>query len=72
MKKNFFILMFILFSASALAQTYYSQMDFALTSPGALKFGLYGYDNPALLTSITHPDIYFTWSDIIVNWGNFQ
>ena len=72
MKKNFFILMFILFSASALAQTYYSQMDFALTSPGALKFGLYGYDNPALLTSITHPDIYFTWSDMYGRWNDFN
>ncbi len=37
--------------------------DFLHTSPGALKYGLYGYDNPALLTYMKGGDLYFTWSD---------
>jgi hypothetical protein len=40
---------------AALAQStftrYHDRNDFLLASPGALKFGLYGYDNPALLSS---------------------
>ena len=32
--------------------TYYSQNQFGMTSPGAMKYGLYGYDNPAVLTQL--------------------
>jgi protease IV len=42
---------------------YYDRNDFQLASPGALKFGLYGYDNPALLSYLRHPDLLVTWND---------
>jgi protease IV len=42
---------------------YYDRNDFQLASPGALKFGLYGYDNPALLTYLRQPDLLITWND---------
>ncbi len=63
---------------SALAQStftpYYDRNDFLLASPGALKFGLYGYDNPALLSYVRQPDILFTWNDVKAptnRWGMF-
>ena len=52
--------------------SYYSQLDFLMTSPGALKYGLYGYDNPALLTYLHQPDIFFTWSDAGGDWYDFN
>lgn len=42
---------------------YYMRNDFQLASPGALKFGLYGYDNPALLSYVREFDMLFAWSD---------
>jgi protease-4 len=42
---------------------YYARNDFQFASPGALKFGLYGYDNPALLSYVREPDLLFVWSD---------
>ncbi|NLY88354.1 MAG: hypothetical protein GX085_01865 [Firmicutes bacterium] len=30
---------------------------------GAYQYGLYGYDNPAILTYLHQPDFYFTWSN---------
>jgi protease-4 len=51
---------------------YYERNDFLLASPGAMKFGLYGYDNPALLTYIREPDILFTWSDAKAKWDDFK
>lgn len=46
--------------------------DFSFTTAGALKFGLYGFDNPALLTYLHQPDIYFTWNDIIGDFNDFN
>jgi len=43
--------------------TYYSQNFFGLTSPGAMKFGLLGYDNPAELNTLNQFDMQFFWSD---------
>lgn len=64
--KNF-ILLTLLFSFNLFSQTgFYSswgQQKLSFTSPGAMKYGLYGYDNPAILSTLTHPDIYITWSD---------
>ncbi len=51
---------------------YHSRNDFLLTSPGAMKFGLYGYDNPALLTYIRQPDLMFAWSDATGKWSDFS
>ncbi len=58
-------------------QSYSELTRFNGTSPGAMKFGLYGYDNPALLTYLHDFDIYFTWSPprndftSFNNWGLF-
>lgn len=51
---------------------FHSHHDFLMTSPGAMKFGLYGYDNPALLTYIHQPDFYFTWTDQNGSFGDFN
>jgi len=52
--------------------SYYETTEFAFASPGALKFGLYGYDNPALLTYLHQPDLLFTWSDAEGKWSDFN
>jgi protease IV len=55
----------------------YEAANFDFAAPGANKFGLYGYDNPAILTYLHQPDIYFTWNDLNSdfndrdNWGLF-
>lgn len=54
--------------------SYFDRNEFLLTSPGAIKFGLYGYDNPAVLSSLRQPDILFTWNDTHAptnRWGMF-
>jgi len=61
-----FLLIFLLTSltsAQIFFPSYYEQNKFNLSSPTALKFGLYGYDNPALLGLQPSPDIYFTWTN---------
>lgn len=71
MKKKFFIL--CLFTAVSFAQVrYFSNNDFAFTSPGAMKFGLYGYDNPAVLSTVNDLSALFMWSDIYGNWNKFN
>jgi protease IV len=67
-----FLSAFILFSISLPAQTYYSQNELWPTSPGAMKYGLYGYDNPALLSTVDNMDIYFAWSDKTGEWNDFN
>ncbi len=42
------------------------------TSPGSLRFGLNGYDNPALLTYMKRPDIYFIWNTGNKNYFNLN
>jgi protease IV len=65
----------ILFTISAVAQDYYRSTEFSLTSPGAMRYGLYGADNPALLTTIEGTEFLFAWSDQHKNsldrWGLF-
>lgn len=51
---------------------YYEETDGLLASPGAMGFGLYGFTNPALLTYLHQPDIFFTWSDQIGKWNEFM
>lgn len=53
-------------------ERYHSLSDLTLTSPGALRYGLYGYDNPALLTYVNRPDFLFTWSDATGKFGDFN
>ncbi len=66
----------ILLSSSILSQSsfpsYYEQNKFNLASPSVLKFGLYGYDNPALLSLQPSPDILFTWSDRTGEWNDLN
>ncbi|MCI0707595.1 MAG: signal peptide peptidase SppA [Ignavibacteriae bacterium] len=57
-------------SAQTSFPSYYQ--DFQLTSPGAMKLGLYGYDNPASISFAHQPDVYFTWSDNGVDWNDFN
>lgn len=51
--------------------SYYSNTDLSFTSPGALKFGLYGCDNPAVLTYLHQPDFSFVWTDATGRWNDF-
>jgi protease-4 len=66
---NLFVRILVLtvfLTSLAAAQTfpsYYSTTDLSLTSPGALRFGLYGYDNPALLTYVHQTDFQFVWTN---------
>ena len=77
MKYKFTFALLIFFSGiTLLSQTsltpYYTRNDFQLASPGALKFGLYGTDNPALLSYVRDPDLLFTWSDQTDDWNRFK
>lgn len=79
MKKK--ALIFILFFCSFLFpqksfMTYYQLNEFLQTSPGAFKYGLYGFENPALTTYINAADvgIFFTkdkYSDYNNKFGLF-
>jgi len=51
---------------------FHSNNDFLLASPGAFKFGLYGYDNPALTSLLQQPDFSFLWSDENGTWKDFN
>lgn len=70
------LIFFLLFSLPLIGQPmippFHSHHDFLMTSSGAMKFGLYGYDNPALLTYVHQPDFYFTWSDQNGSFGDFN
>jgi protease-4 len=72
------VLLFIIIENTVLAQStitpYHERNDFLFTSPGAMKFGLYGYDNPALLSYVRQPDVLVTWNDAgdpANRWGMF-
>lgn len=73
-KKLFFLL--ITLSSTAICQSqlpsYYLQDEFNLASPGAYKYGLNGYINPALLAFVEQPDFYFAWSDQTGRWNDFN
>lgn len=51
-------------------QRYYDKQVFALTSPGAMKFGLYGYDNPAGLQHLQQGDVVLHWTSEDVLWDD--
>ena len=52
--------------------SYYIQDEFNIASPGAYKYGLYGYVNPALLALVDQPDLYFVFSDERGRWNDFN
>ena len=70
------LLLLIIIPAAALCQSqlpsYYLQDEFNIASPGAYKYGLYGYVNPALLAMVEQPDFYFAWSDQTGRWNDFN
>jgi protease-4 len=82
MKKFYVLMIFLLNSTLIFAQqgflSYYELKDFMQASPGAFKYGLYGYFNPATTTYLNEPDMLFTWSqgnkDMGINkkWGIFM
>ncbi len=61
-----------MFSAGEDFGKYYSYTDLSLASPSALRFGLYGFDNPALLTYVRESDFQFTWADGGGKWNDFN
>uniref|UniRef100_A0A7C6AFL4 Signal peptide peptidase SppA n=1 Tax=candidate division WOR-3 bacterium TaxID=2052148 RepID=A0A7C6AFL4_UNCW3 len=75
MKTNriLFVSMLIIFASTYGAiPTFYEHNKFLLASPGAMYVGLYGYDNPALLTYLHQFDLAFIWSDQTNNWNDFD
>jgi len=76
MKIILLIALLFLFGNSAESQSgfdnYHHRNDFLMASPGAMKFGLYGYDNPALLNYVKHPDMTFAWSDRHGSFSDFN
>ncbi|AXI99496.1 protease-4 [Cyclonatronum proteinivorum] len=69
MKKKLLLFLFIPLLSFTAAQAQFSSYgfhernDFLLASPGAMKFGLYGFDNPALLAYVNQFDLLFQFSD---------
>lgn len=59
---------------------YYRQNSFWQTSPGAMKYGLYGYDNPAVLSTVDNFNLEIFWvspnenkfADDYSRWGLFS
>ncbi len=70
------LLLLILLTATGFSQinfpSYYHQNDMSLAPASALKFGLYGWDNPALLSTLHQADFLFTWNDRIGDWNDFN
>jgi protease IV len=75
------ILVIVLVALPAAAQStfpgYYSLTDLSAASPGAFRFGMYGFDNPALLATLRQPDAMVSWVDYAsggggpARWGLF-
>ena len=64
MKKSI-IVFFLLITTNLFAQqrsflTYYELVPYMQASPGAFKFGLYGFENPALTSYLHNADIQFS------------
>jgi protease IV len=73
MKKALFVLVCTIFISQGFAQTirhgYYGMNALGMTSPGAMKYGLYGYDNPAVLSTLNAPDFYFSYTKFKRDWN---
>jgi protease-4 len=56
---------------------YHTHSDYLMASPGSMRYGLYGYVNPAVLKQADDFDLLFTWSggsdafDDFDRWGLF-
>ncbi len=66
----------LLLPALAVAQpqfpTYRSLSDLTIASPGAYRWGLDGFLNPALLATLDRPDFQLDWTDGGGQWNAFQ
>ena len=82
MVKNIFIVFLLLISLTSIYSqqkfpSYFTQNDMEFATPGTILFGLSGYDNPAELSFLSQPNLYFTWNDKngdfndLDNWGLF-
>lgn len=73
MKKAIFLLICTMFISQSFAQAirhgYYGMNALGMTSPGAMKYGLYGYDNPAVLSTLNAPDFYFSYTKFKRDWN---
>lgn len=80
MKKFIYLLLFVLTTASIFAQrsylTYYELTPIMQTSPGAFKYGLYGFENPAITSYLNATDLQFSYWNKDINgtrpWGLFM
>ncbi len=52
--------------------SYYYENQFGLTSPGAMRYGLYGYVNPAVLSSLDQFDMHLFFTDQNGKWNKFN
>lgn len=52
--------------------TFYDRTSFLMASPSAWKYGLYGYDNPAILSTISIPDSMISWEDSSIFSNNIN
>jgi protease-4 len=79
MKKSIILFLFVFSTATAFSQrgflTYYELSPVMQTSPGAFKFGLYGFENPAITSYLHASDLQFSYWNKDVNgtrpWGLF-
>ena len=51
---------------------YRSLSELEIAAPGALRYGLYGFSNPALLAPMEGSDLEFIWSDGGKDWNSFN
>ncbi len=66
---------FVLFGVSVCygkIPSFYDHNRFLLSAPGAMGTGLYGYDNPALLSYMHQFDLAFMWSNELGEWNDFN
>ena len=80
-RKFTIVLLSLILSSLSFSQqkfpSYFNQNDMELASPGTILFGLNGFDNPAELSFLSQPNLYFTWNDKngdsndLDNWGLF-
>jgi protease IV len=66
------ILLPVSLPAQPVITPYHMHHDFLMTSTGAFKYGLYGFDNPAVLSYVHQPDFYFTWTDVGGSFTDFN
>ena len=60
---GFLVITYLTLHSQERFPSYYSQNDMELATPGTIIFGLGGYHNPATLSYLSQPNLYFTWND---------